>query len=196
MIDELAKLVPSFPGKPNHTRCFLHILSLVAKTVIKLFDVPKKKKTADGEMDDEEGSILSSSEELLERLAEGIEIEERDVRAGLDDDEDAEDDNDEGWRDEVELLSEEERAEFDRKIIPVRLVIVKVSEFNCLQIMTTHHDSVAESGIQDRQLVNATPTHLENDTQELGIAGAPTAKGCDHEMEFDIRYVGLCGRPS
>jgi hypothetical protein len=33
---------------------------------------------------------------------------------------------DEGWVDEVELLSEEERKQLNEVILPIRLVIVKV----------------------------------------------------------------------
>ncbi|KAF8075927.1 hypothetical protein FPV67DRAFT_1395746, partial [Lyophyllum atratum] len=44
MVDELEKLVESFPGQANLTRCFNHVLALVAKTVVRQFDVPKKKE--------------------------------------------------------------------------------------------------------------------------------------------------------
>jgi hypothetical protein len=40
------------------------------------------------------------------------------------------DDDDEGWTDEVELLSEAEKEELDASILPVRLVIVKVRDLD------------------------------------------------------------------
>ena len=44
MIDHLAILLEAFPGLANHTRCFTHILNLVAKCIMKQFDAPKKKE--------------------------------------------------------------------------------------------------------------------------------------------------------
>ena len=35
MIDKLADLLDDFPGEANRTRCFTHILNLVAKNIIK-----------------------------------------------------------------------------------------------------------------------------------------------------------------
>ena len=39
MIDKLAKLLEEFPGAANRTRCFTHILNLVAKSIMKQFDL-------------------------------------------------------------------------------------------------------------------------------------------------------------
>ncbi|KAG2085569.1 uncharacterized protein F5147DRAFT_527472, partial [Suillus discolor] len=47
---ELAKHVDSFSGALSRTRCFLHIVNLIAKSIIKLFDVPKKEQAR---LDDE-----------------------------------------------------------------------------------------------------------------------------------------------
>ncbi|TDL29000.1 hypothetical protein BD410DRAFT_702115, partial [Rickenella mellea] len=38
MTTELADLIDAFPGDANRTRCFAHILNLVAKSVIRQFD--------------------------------------------------------------------------------------------------------------------------------------------------------------
>ncbi|KAG1722531.1 hypothetical protein EDD22DRAFT_760423, partial [Suillus occidentalis] len=43
MVNELSDLLEDFPGETNRTRCFLHIVNLVAKTLIRQFDVPKAK---------------------------------------------------------------------------------------------------------------------------------------------------------
>jgi hypothetical protein len=114
MVDELIDLMPDFPGKVNHTRCFAHVLNLVAKTVIKQFDAPKK-----GLFD------LNDEELVLADLAAGIELEEDEMRAKVDNDEDM--DNEEGWIDEELLLSEDERSQLRASLLPIRLVIVKVS---------------------------------------------------------------------
>ena len=104
-----------FPGEANQTRCFNHILSLVAKSVVQMFDVPKKNA---------EGGELSRDEALLQTLAEGIELEERETRERLGRDEDLDDDLD--WEDDAELLTADEKAELDASILPVRMLIVKV----------------------------------------------------------------------
>ncbi|TDL13591.1 hypothetical protein BD410DRAFT_698087, partial [Rickenella mellea] len=51
MVSVLADTITAFPGSANRTRCFAHILNLVAKSIIKLFDVPKS--LADKALDDE-----------------------------------------------------------------------------------------------------------------------------------------------
>jgi hypothetical protein len=38
MTTHLETLVPSFSGAPTRTRCFLHIINLVAKSILKQFD--------------------------------------------------------------------------------------------------------------------------------------------------------------
>ena len=41
MINELSVLVDTFAGAANHTRCFLHVVNLVAKSLIQQFEVKK-----------------------------------------------------------------------------------------------------------------------------------------------------------
>jgi hypothetical protein len=38
MIEELTELIPTFPGANNRTRCFAHIINLVVKQILLLFD--------------------------------------------------------------------------------------------------------------------------------------------------------------
>ncbi|KAG1831813.1 hypothetical protein EV424DRAFT_1272437, partial [Suillus variegatus] len=49
MIEDLAALVPEFAGSASHTRCFLHTINLIAKSLIREFDVAKKE--ANGALD-------------------------------------------------------------------------------------------------------------------------------------------------
>ena len=46
MIEELANLFDIFPGKANQMCCFLHILNLIAKSIIKQFDLLKAASDA------------------------------------------------------------------------------------------------------------------------------------------------------
>ena len=50
------------------------------------------------------------------------------AEAGASDKDNEENDDEEGWVDEMALLSEEERAALCEKVGPVHLVLVKVSE--------------------------------------------------------------------
>ncbi|KAG2085774.1 uncharacterized protein F5147DRAFT_588788 [Suillus discolor] len=43
LVTELVDLVPHFAGETSRTRCFLHIVNLVAKSLLREFDAPKKK---------------------------------------------------------------------------------------------------------------------------------------------------------
>ena len=117
MIEELSKLLHDFPGEANRTRCFLHIVNLVAKQLLKQFDVPRK----------DADSALNEAEKELFNLAAGIDIEElvtaaeRGAGAGSEDNDDTD-----GWVDEMEELDAEERAVLEESVLPVRLVLVKV----------------------------------------------------------------------
>jgi hypothetical protein len=117
MITEIAgDLLPDFL-QVNRTRCFLHIINLVAKTLLKQFDVPKK----------DADKVLDEAERALRELAQDIDLEEMMTRinnAGDGSDGD-EDDDIEGWVDEMELLSNDEREDLSEKIGPVRLVLAK-----------------------------------------------------------------------
>ena len=116
MIDELAELLEEFPGVANRTRCFTHILNLVAKSVMKQFDLPKAKA----------GEALDAAAQALTNLAGDIEGEELAMGSDLIGDED-EDDNNEGLADVRDGMSEEEIVALDATLQPVRLVLVKVN---------------------------------------------------------------------
>lgn len=125
MINELARLVDDFPGPANQTRCFLHILNLVVKSILQQFDVPTSKKTDGDEENNELESIDAGRKELL-KLAGDIDIEEE-MTAGAGDEDDAiDDDNNEGWVDELEVMTEEELHNLSKSVQPVRLLLTKV----------------------------------------------------------------------
>ena len=65
MVNELETLLPSF-STVNHTRCFLHVNNLVARTLAKQFDAPKQ--TAGQDLDEEN--------DVLMELAGNMEFEE------------------------------------------------------------------------------------------------------------------------
>jgi hypothetical protein len=114
MIDVLAELVAAFPGAPNRTRCFAHILNLVVKVILRQFDMPKAKAN----------EALDVATQALVDLAGDIDMEE----AVMDENEDEEDDDrEEGLLDPRDWMSHDEREELDLAVRPVQLVLVKVS---------------------------------------------------------------------
>ena len=115
----------------NRTRCFNHVLNLTGKALLRQFDVKNKASDGDGNSD----QALSTEEQELLDLAEGIDDEEltmEDERGTENDDEDettAIEDLEEldKWLDEVSNeMTEEEHLELAENIRPVSRVLVKV----------------------------------------------------------------------
>ena len=112
MITELEDQLEDF-SEVNHIRCFLHIVNLIAKWLLKQFDVSQRG----GSIDANDPEL----EKLLDELAKDFEVEEETTQ-DLDDAEDDElDDMDDLGGDKE--LTDEQRA----GIQPVTLVLAKVS---------------------------------------------------------------------
>ena len=126
MVESLGVLINNFPGAANQTRCFLHILNLVVKSILKQFDLPKEKKTLDNSDKDDNGDkdLDQAVEELL-KLAGDIDLE-GDLMA----DDEGENYNYEGWIDECEKMTEDELRELSASVAPVRLLLTKITELS------------------------------------------------------------------
>jgi hypothetical protein len=112
MIDHLATLLENYPGRANRTRCFTHILNLVAKCIMKQFDEPKKKNV--GEMENPELGEVDDLAAALDDLEE--ELEDKGVELEMDWENDM-------WAD----MTTEEVRELEESVKPVRRVLGKVS---------------------------------------------------------------------
>jgi nucleoside-diphosphate-sugar epimerase len=125
MVKELQKLSPYF-NKRNRTRCFLHVLNLVAKALMKAFELPDKN-----------GDDLNDEEKEVLHLAEGIDSEEETTQQGrkmeLESDE-MEDDDREEWVDQVRL-TEAEEACVRKAMLPITRILIKVSELTTYQTL-------------------------------------------------------------
>ena len=119
MISELEYLLPEF-SPVNHIRCFLHVINLVARTLVRQFDAPKK--IVGGANPDDEAIIeLAGDMEFEDRTTCERLLEESGNNA-------AEDDDDvDGWADEMAALSQAERDVLTESTRPVKMVLVKVS---------------------------------------------------------------------
>ena len=67
MIAELADLLDNFPGEANQTKCFTHILNLVARSIIRQFDIAKAQAN----------EMLDDATKELAALAVDLDIKER-----------------------------------------------------------------------------------------------------------------------
>jgi hypothetical protein len=121
MIKRLSEIIESFAGDSKRTQCFNHIIALVAKRLIRQFDVPKI---------DTDAAIDNAEKELMD-LAAGIDIEEMLTRSGQDANGDDDDDDDDNKGQESDI-SAEACAKLNASIRPVKLVLVKVSPLNSL----------------------------------------------------------------
>lgn len=126
MIDELEILLESFPGAANRTRCFTHILNLVAKSILRQFDVPKAKA----------GEALDAAATALAALAADLQTEEEAMKMDADGESDEEEDDMDGLVEIEELMTPEEIEELEASIQPVRVVLVKVSSISASRQQT------------------------------------------------------------
>lgn len=117
MIKELGKRLDLFPGADNQTRCFTHVLNLIAKSIIRQFDIPKAQQI----------QALDDGLHELHALAADVDLEEKATRDGADiQNDDDEEDNVDGWIDERERMSTEDVKMLDESVQPVRFMLVKV----------------------------------------------------------------------
>ena len=118
MTTEAGHLLPMF-SPINRTQCFNHILNLVAKSLLKQFDIHQSDSSR--QEDDEERSLLE--------FAGNIDEEERTMAQENDEDEDMEEDDSlEGWVDETKALTDKKREKLDELTRPVRRMLVKVRD--------------------------------------------------------------------
>ena len=110
----MAKLLQTFPGAANRTRCFTHILNLVAKCIMKQFDAPKKKKDAEDDDNNDDDIDAADLQVALDELEEELE-DERIDKDGI------------GEFDIRIELTEEEVEALEETVKPVRRVLTKVS---------------------------------------------------------------------
>lgn len=116
----LSELVPAFAGPASQTRCFLHIVNLIAKSLLRQFDAKK--------VDLDKTDLVDGDDVDLELEDEASSVDEGDCVAdeGEGENEDEEDDNEDGWVDESKDLTARELAELKRTTRPVKLALFKV----------------------------------------------------------------------
>jgi hypothetical protein len=116
MIRQLEGLIDEFKGPESQTRCFTHILNLIAKSIIQQFDVPRAQAN----------KVFDEPTTALIELAGNIDIEEQEMAKSDDDGDDEDAKNTEDWVDERSTMNMEQLTALDKSAQPVRLMLVKV----------------------------------------------------------------------
>ena len=117
MIKYLSSSLVDFPGPANQTRCFVHTVNLIAKSILKPFDV---RKMEDVQAFNEVAHALSDSARGHEQVAS--------------DDKQPEDEEDEDDEDEDEDEGEgedDDNNELNTSLDPIRSMLLKVGFFTC-----------------------------------------------------------------
>ncbi len=120
MIERLAELIDNFPGTANQTRCFTHILNLVAKSVLCQFEALKAKGI--DSINDAIKELVAVSDEL-EDEGDDMAVDEEGEEDG---DNEGDDNDDDGLPEEREGMSQEQLAELEASVQPIQLVLTKV----------------------------------------------------------------------
>ena len=107
MVEELEFTIDEFSAD-NRLRCFLHVIDLIAESFLNHFDVKKKR-----------GDVVSGDDGELDEMV------EQTVPDGGQDNEI--DDDLDGWVDEADNLSDEERHQLLESIKATKRVLFKVS---------------------------------------------------------------------
>jgi hypothetical protein len=181
MVTKLDDQLEEF-SKANRVRCFLHIVNLVAKSLLKQFDVNTKR----GESADPDAEQL---DDLLVELTKDFEYEES-LTQELDSVDDKVDDED-GMLVEDKTLTEEEQAAIDADIHPVKLVLAKVSNRKNNEAMLTQGHSAAQTGFQGDSFDNNPPARVECVRQRTKVDRTDHASRCADPLELHIRYAGV-----
>ena len=127
MIEHLAILIDSFPSAANQTRCFTHILNLVAKSILCQFEAPKAKG---GKVLDDAARELAAVFDELDKGSNGG--HEESGEGNDDEDDNTIDDDEDGLPEERDGMSEEELVSLEESVKPIQLVLTKVSQFKLL----------------------------------------------------------------
>lgn len=174
MIETLGVNVAAFEGAIGHVRCFAHVVNLVAKSMLRQFDVPKARAAQEINEEDRALYELAGDGEddapaALDGEGADIPVEGGDIFDPLSP---LNADNEDGWVDEIAAMTDEERAQFQERVRPVRMTLTKVCEFQLAE-----YDNTAHLGPQIRRLafklINSTTLLLPMWKKRVAEAGLP-----------------------
>lgn len=112
MVAKLAEAVPAFRGDRTRCRCFAHVINLVVKSVLHLFEREGSRKSGSG------GGTGVDIDHSLENSGEESDDDEYGGGGGVD--------NLASWQDTREGMTNNEREELDANIQPLKSLLAKV----------------------------------------------------------------------
>lgn len=125
MIDELEAMLTDFPGQCARSRCFCHIINLVAKALLRQFEPPKPKKSKKNKSGDtylaedtDSDPSLDDWDKELQALMEDLDFDVEPLDGQIEEDE--------GTWDANEDIDETSRADIREKVRPVKMMLLKV----------------------------------------------------------------------
>ena len=113
MIKYLGDALDEFPGAANQTRCFVHTINLITKSILKPFDTRKVKDLSE----------FSNVTQALAESGDGHDLEEDTAHAS------------DNIEEEAEEEEAEEEEEFNASLGPIRSMLLKV----CLRFTDLDH---------------------------------------------------------
>jgi hypothetical protein len=194
MVNHLAVLVPAFEGASSCTRCFLHVINLVAKSLIHLFDI--KKKDADaalangvvaGDETHRDDLYMETDEDEDEATSAENDRDKPEERDNGDSEAVSETDNDEGWVNELDRMSAAERRELRESIGPLKLALVKASDLITVDgpaLVAQLYSSDPETRLQNHSFEHCTPASLEANPTRPRKDRHVDATRCSDKMEL------------
>lgn len=123
MVEELKDLIKGFPGAARWVQCFSHVINLIAKSVIRQFDLLKGLKK----------DIVEEGHVELEGFVDDLELN---LGPAVEEGDDKGDENDDGWVDERDEMSVDQLEELEMDVKPMHQALLKVSP--CALIVDCH----------------------------------------------------------
>ncbi|TFY76844.1 hypothetical protein EWM64_g7168 [Hericium alpestre] len=168
MTKELALLIDGFPSKANQMQCFLHIVNLTMKSLLKQFDVPAAHA----------GTAASEAEKELHDLMKGLEQEEyiTELEIGATKGSDGTDNPDDEINEIDVLNSEEEVNKLHENVKPIHLALTKVWKLaykiihSTTKILPRWHKCVAANGLNDQLMLRDVATRWNSTFDMLDFA--------------------------
>jgi hypothetical protein len=116
----MADIIDGFPGEENCIQGFTHLINLVAKSLLKLFEISKRKQGVEGEVGDAEAT--------LRELASDLELEDMEMqRDAFTAGGDVGGDNEDDVVNKMAMMSEEDVKELYKAVLPITKALLKVS---------------------------------------------------------------------
>ena len=126
MVEALATIMSHFSGEANHAQCLAHIVNILAKIILRQFNIPKKKNKNKKDLPEDRMAVDEDDDDQEEINEEMLYKEEWE----MDDGDDEDDEDSERLQRDADIMEEVMEGEIDgvvRKVKPVRQALFKVS---------------------------------------------------------------------